>query len=168
MPLHLILLPLIVMNILIPSLHVEFIKCIDLLFRHNGHFGTINNFRLGRLPNIPVSWLRVRIISLTPDVCIQSRFVCFCINQFCIIEFIYLSCSLICDWWQLVYLMSLVCIFFSDIFSSTSNLQVEWTEINTAWGQTVLLLYSLANKMNLTFERYMLQFVFLYYSFPHL
>jgi beclin 1 len=53
---------------------------------HNGHFGTINNFRLGRLPNIPV----------------------------------------------------------------------EWTEINTAWGQTVLLLHSLANKMNLTFERYRL------------
>jgi len=53
---------------------------------HNGHFGTINNFRLGRLPNIPV----------------------------------------------------------------------EWSEINAAWGQTVLLLHSLANKMNLTFERYRL------------
>jgi len=33
------------------------------------------------------------------------------------------------------------------------NGQVEWTEINTAWGQTVLLLHSLANKMNLKFER---------------
>lgn len=53
---------------------------------HSGHFGTINNFRLGRLPNIPV----------------------------------------------------------------------EWSEINTAWGQTVLLLHSLANKMNLKFERYRL------------
>ena len=53
---------------------------------HNGHFGTINNFRLGRLPNVPV----------------------------------------------------------------------EWNEINAAWGQTVLLLYSLANKMNLEFERYKL------------
>jgi len=31
--------------------------------------------------------------------------------------------------------------------------QVEWNEINAAWGQTVLLLHSLANKMNLTFER---------------
>lgn len=53
---------------------------------HSGHFGTINNFRLGRLPNIPV----------------------------------------------------------------------EWSEINMAWGQTVLLLHSLANKMNLKFERYRL------------
>ena len=32
-------------------------------------------------------------------------------------------------------------------------LQVEWSEINAAWGQTVLLLHSLARKMNLTFER---------------
>ncbi|OQV19089.1 Beclin-1 [Hypsibius exemplaris] len=33
---------------------------------------------------------------------------------------------------------------------------VEWPEINAAWGQTVLLLYSLAKKMNFTFERYKL------------
>nr|KAG5713545.1 hypothetical protein BaRGS_024593 [Batillaria attramentaria] len=53
---------------------------------HSGHFGTINNFRLGRLPNIPV----------------------------------------------------------------------EWSEINAAWGQTALLLYSLARKVGLTFQRYRL------------
>ncbi|XP_074652995.1 beclin-1-like [Tubulanus polymorphus] len=53
---------------------------------HSGHFGTINNFRLGRLPNNPV----------------------------------------------------------------------DWNEINAAWGQTVLLLHSLAKKMNLTFQRYRL------------
>uniref|UniRef100_A0A023FZR2 Putative beclin-like protein n=2 Tax=Amblyomma TaxID=6942 RepID=A0A023FZR2_AMBPA len=53
---------------------------------HNGHFGTINNFRLGRLPNVPV----------------------------------------------------------------------EWSEINMAWGQTVLLLYALAQKMEMTFQRYRL------------
>lgn len=53
---------------------------------HSGHFGTINNFRLGRLPSVPV----------------------------------------------------------------------EWSEINAAWGQTVLLLHSLAKKMNLTFQRYRL------------
>ncbi|XP_070570328.1 beclin-1-like [Ptychodera flava] len=53
---------------------------------HSGHFGTINNFRLGRLPSVPV----------------------------------------------------------------------EWTEINAAWGQTVLLLHSLAQKMNLKFKRYQL------------
>ncbi|GIX73653.1 beclin-1 [Caerostris extrusa] len=53
---------------------------------HNGHFGTINGFRLGRLPNIPV----------------------------------------------------------------------EWGEINAAWGQTVLLLHSLAKKTDLVFNRYRL------------
>lgn len=35
----------------------------------------------------------------------------------------------------------------------TWQLQVDWNEINTAWGQTVLLLHSLANKMGLKFER---------------
>lgn len=51
--------------------------------RHSGQFGTINNFRLGRLPSVPV----------------------------------------------------------------------EWNEINAAWGQTVLLLHALANKMGLKFQR---------------
>lgn len=53
---------------------------------HDGHFGTINNFRLGRLPSVPVNW----------------------------------------------------------------------SEINAAWGQTALLLASLARKMGLTFKRYAL------------
>ncbi|XP_064598000.1 beclin-1-like [Liolophura sinensis] len=53
---------------------------------HSGHFGTINNFRLGRLPSVPV----------------------------------------------------------------------DWNEINAAWGQTTLLLHSLARKMDLTFKRYRL------------
>lgn len=53
---------------------------------HKGHFGTINNFRLGRLPSAPV----------------------------------------------------------------------DWSEINAAWGQTALLLNSLARKINLTFERFKL------------
>lgn len=51
---------------------------------HAGHFGTINNFRLGRLPSV----------------------------------------------------------------------SVDWSEINAAWGQTVLLLSALARKIDLTFERY--------------
>ncbi|MCJ8738097.1 hypothetical protein PDJAM_G00031520 [Pangasius djambal] len=54
--------------------------------QHSGQFGTINNFRLGRLPSVPV----------------------------------------------------------------------EWNEINAAWGQTVLLLHALANKMGLRFQRYRL------------
>ncbi|KAK2522328.1 Becn1 [Columba livia] len=33
---------------------------------------------------------------------------------------------------------------------------VEWNEINAAWGQTVLLLHALANKMGLKFQRYRL------------
>ncbi|XP_036323452.1 beclin-1-like protein [Rhagoletis pomonella] len=53
---------------------------------HAGHFGTINNFRLGRLPSAAV----------------------------------------------------------------------DWSEINAAWGQTVLLLCALARKIGLTFERYRL------------
>lgn len=53
---------------------------------HSGHFGTINNFRLGRLPSAPV----------------------------------------------------------------------DWSEINAAWGQTVLLLTALARKMNLTFDKFRL------------
>jgi len=53
---------------------------------HSGHFGTINGFRLGRLPSIPV----------------------------------------------------------------------DWNELNTAWGQTVLLLHSLVKRINLQLQRYKL------------
>jgi len=53
---------------------------------HSGHFGTINGFRLGRLPSVPV----------------------------------------------------------------------DWTEVNTAWGQTVLLLYSLCRKISLSLNKYQL------------
>merc|ERR1712107_929293 len=53
---------------------------------HSGHFGTINGFRLGRLPSVPV----------------------------------------------------------------------DWNELNTAWGQTVLLLHSLARNIQLQFVRYQL------------
>ncbi|RHZ58171.1 hypothetical protein Glove_375g99 [Diversispora epigaea] len=53
---------------------------------HDGHFGTINGFRLGRLP----------------------------------------------------------------------NQMVDWSEINAAWGQTLLLLATIANKLNFTFKTYRL------------
>ncbi|XP_076821240.1 beclin-1-like [Clavelina lepadiformis] len=36
------------------------------------------------------------------------------------------------------------------------GIQIEWTEINAAWGQVVLLLASLAKKMGLKFKRYRL------------
>eukprot|EP00040_Diaphanoeca_grandis_P004194 m.27481 g.27481 ORF g.27481 m.27481 type:complete len:443 (+) comp15755_c0_seq2:137-1465(+) len=53
---------------------------------HDGHFGTINNFRLGRLPSVPVGW----------------------------------------------------------------------DEINAAWGQTVLLLHTMAMRLGFKFKRYRL------------
>lgn len=31
--------------------------------------------------------------------------------------------------------------------------QVEWAEINAAWGQTLLLLYTIARKLDYTFEQ---------------
>ncbi|RIA80362.1 beclin-1 [Glomus cerebriforme] len=36
------------------------------------------------------------------------------------------------------------------------NIQVEWSEINAAWGQTLLLLSTIANKLNFTFQTYRL------------
>jgi beclin 1 len=33
-------------------------------------------------------------------------------------------------------------------------MQVEWAEINAAWGQTLLLLYTIARKLDYTFEKY--------------
>ena len=53
---------------------------------HDGHFGTINRFRLGRLPTVPV----------------------------------------------------------------------EWAEINAAWGQTLLLLHTMATKLGFLFQKYRL------------
>ncbi|KAF9438873.1 autophagy protein 6 [Entomortierella beljakovae] len=37
-----------------------------------------------------------------------------------------------------------------------SNEPVEWAEINAAWGQTLLLLHTIANKLNFTFKTYRL------------
>ena len=68
--------------------------CVCLLFRHDGHFGTINTFRLGRLPSVPV----------------------------------------------------------------------EWNEINAAWGQTVLLLHTMALRLNFRFSRYVYTVVVLGYG----
>ncbi|CAB4469606.1 APG6-domain-containing protein [Rhizophagus irregularis] len=36
------------------------------------------------------------------------------------------------------------------------DVQVEWSEINAAWGQTLLLLSTIANKLNFTFQTYRL------------
>ena len=61
---------------------------------HDGPFGTINNLRLGRLPNVPV----------------------------------------------------------------------DWSEINAAWGQALLLLNTLANKMSFKFQKYS-SFLVIFVSF---
>ena len=39
-------------------------------------------------------------------------------------------------------------------------LQVEWAEINAAWGQTLLLLYTIARKLDFTFEKYVSEAVY--------
>ncbi|XP_063210341.1 beclin-1 isoform X2 [Chroicocephalus ridibundus] len=46
----------------------------------------------------------------------------------------------------------------TNVFNATFHIcvPVEWNEINAAWGQTVLLLHALANKMGLKFQRYRL------------
>ena len=36
------------------------------------------------------------------------------------------------------------------------SVSVDWSEVNTAWGQTVLLLHSLCRKINLTLNKYQL------------
>jgi beclin 1 len=38
----------------------------------------------------------------------------------------------------------------------TVIIQVEWTEVNAAWGQALLLLHTIARKLNYTFETYTL------------
>jgi len=40
---------------------------------------------------------------------------------------------------------------------ATHTKQVEWTEINAAWGQTLLLLATIAEKLNFTFDSYRLK-----------
>lgn len=43
-------------------------------------------------------------------------------------------------------------LYFASI--SADYLQVEWAEINAAWGQTLLLLHTIARKLDYKFERY--------------
>ena len=37
--------------------------------------------------------------------------------------------------------------------SIQADFQVEWAEINAAWGQTLLLLYTIARKLDFSFEK---------------
>ena len=39
-------------------------------------------------------------------------------------------------------------------YSNDSVQKVEWAEINAAWGQALLLLYTIARKLDFTFEKY--------------
>ncbi|KAI9510868.1 APG6-domain-containing protein [Russula earlei] len=56
------------------------------------------------------------------------------------------------------------CIGHDGVFGTINNLRlgrvpgvpVEWAEINAAWGQTLLLLYTIARKLGFTFENYRL------------
>lgn len=38
-------------------------------------------------------------------------------------------------------------------YKSLDVAQVEWPEINAAWGQTLLLLYTIARKLDFTFDK---------------
>jgi beclin len=40
------------------------------------------------------------------------------------------------------------------LWESINTEQVEWAEINAAWGQTLLLLYTIARKLDYTFDSY--------------
>lgn len=55
-----------------------------------------------------------------------------------------------------VEFLEFLCASFSHNFAipSYGRMQVEWTEINAAWGQTLLLLYTIARKLDYTFEKY--------------
>ncbi|KAI9442583.1 APG6-domain-containing protein [Lactarius indigo] len=49
------------------------------------------------------------------------------------------------------------CIGHDGVFGTINSLlPVEWAEINAAWGQTLLLLYTIARKLDFTFENYRL------------
>ena len=39
------------------------------------------------------------------------------------------------------------------MFAYQLGFQVEWAEINAAWGQTLLLLYTIARKLDFSFEK---------------
>lgn len=43
-----------------------------------------------------------------------------------------------------------------SVQANPSGLKVEWAEINAAWGQTLLLLYTIARKLDYTFDSYRL------------
>jgi len=76
---------------------------------HDGHFGTINGFRLGDLPSRQVRSLGVAHSPLTDPA------------------------------WHL-------------LTATDRHFQVPWDEINAAWGQAVLLLYTIAKKLNFKFS----------------
>ena len=44
--------------------------------------------------------------------------------------------------------------FIFEIPGRLPHVPVEWAEINAAWGQTALLLWALARKVGITFNKY--------------
>ena len=44
--------------------------------------------------------------------------------------------------------------FVFEITGRLPHVPVEWAEINAAWGQTALLLWALARKVGITFNKY--------------
>ena len=50
-----------------------------------------------------------------------------------------------------MYLFAIPTLFFPG---RLPHVPVEWAEINAAWGQTALLLWALARKVGITFNKY--------------
>ena len=50
----------------------------------------------------------------------------------------------------------------------TAEHQVEWSEINAAWGQALLLLYVMAEKLHFQFQTYAISSVFRCIPQPHM
>lgn len=59
----------------------------------------------------------------------------------------------LCDFLCCLYHVCCVCGF---RLGKTPDVAVDWDEINAAWGQAVLLLYTMANLCNFTFSNYKL------------
>ena len=93
---------------------------------HDNEFGTINSFRLGRLPRIHVSVGKCEVLVSNwddDDVAGENRLSGFDIRCARLV-------TGVASWgWQ-----------------------VEWDEINAAWGQASMLLYTMAQTCRLNFS----------------
>ncbi|KAK7323334.1 hypothetical protein VNO77_26804 [Canavalia gladiata] len=122
--------------------HLEFLKRTNVLndtfpISHDGEFGTINNFRLGRLQKIPAPGDEegVRISHIVYLINVGSQQLRCGLHTYC-------AASLNCNWF-----LTLRC----NLKQPTDN-NVEWDEINAAWGQACLLLHTMCQYIRPKFQ----------------